>query len=212
MSSYTVCRIYVSADIPGVVESRRRRADCLWMSVSESAGSQESQGLPPSTKCSYDKFRIILMCVFVCECTWVHFRPSSIRLPVRSGRSRSAGWASSIGGTHSGAYNSWTVTRLTPSTTTPSLSSAQILTQHTSLYPKCLKEAHINAESLRGLVDEIRAVFQPQHFDLIGIYESWLNLSIPFQEVSLMGYTFIRNDRTNEMWRCSCVCQGRIKI
>ncbi|XP_046685627.1 uncharacterized protein LOC124371342 [Homalodisca vitripennis] len=85
-----------------------------------------------------------------------------------------------------------------PPPTTPPPDTAQVLLHELSPYPKQLKAAHINAQSLRGHVDDISAIFRQQTFDIILISESWLKPSIPSSEVSISGYVLHRNDRINK--------------
>ncbi|XP_046659154.1 uncharacterized protein LOC124353265 [Homalodisca vitripennis] len=70
-----------------------------------------------------------------------------------------------------------------PPPSTPPLDTAQVLLHELSPYPKQLKAAHINAQSLRGHVDDISAIFRQQTFDIILISESWLKPSIPSSEI-----------------------------
>ena len=76
--------------------------------------------------------------------------------------------------------------------------TAHILSTYLAPYHKQLKAAHINAQSLRCHIDEVRAIFRPQNFDIIAISESWLKPCIPDSEVSLPGYIVFRNDRVNK--------------
>lgn len=69
------------------------------------------------------------------------------------------------------------------------------LSQQLAPYSKLYKIAHVNAQSLRGHIDEFREVFLNQNFNAILISESWLNPKINSAEVSLYGYTLFRNDR-----------------
>src|SRR5436190_17765568 len=81
----------------------------------------------------------------------------------------------------------------------PHTTTTQILFQRLSPYPKHLAVAHINSQSLRGHIDEIREVFQPLNFDIICVTESWLKPSIQSKEVAIPGYVLLRNDRTNKI-------------
>jgi hypothetical protein len=78
------------------------------------------------------------------------------------------------------------------------LSTAQILSQSLLNYSKQFKAAHINAESLRGHLDEVSEIFKPQQFDVVTISESWLKPSIRSSEVTLPGYQLFRTDRINK--------------
>lgn len=73
--------------------------------------------------------------------------------------------------------------------------TAQLFINNLSPFPKQFKAAHVNAQSLRCHVDEIRAIFGPQNFDIIAVSESWLKPYIPSSEVTLQGYQLFRNDR-----------------
>uniref|UniRef100_A0A1B6LXE9 Endonuclease/exonuclease/phosphatase domain-containing protein n=1 Tax=Graphocephala atropunctata TaxID=36148 RepID=A0A1B6LXE9_9HEMI len=85
-----------------------------------------------------------------------------------------------------------------PPLTAPPSDTAQLLISELSPFPKQLKAAHINAQSLRGHIDDISAIFRTQSFDIISISESSLKPSIPSVEVSLSGYILHRNDRLNK--------------
>lgn len=78
------------------------------------------------------------------------------------------------------------------------IGTAETLVNNLAPFPKNFKAAHINAESLKGHIDEVRTVFRHQIFDLIAVSESWLKPSIPSSEVSLPGYYLLRNDRVNK--------------
>ncbi|KAG8291835.1 hypothetical protein J6590_051741 [Homalodisca vitripennis] len=59
------------------------------------------------------------------------------------------------------------------------ITTAQILINSTSPYRKQFQPAHLNAQSLRCHIDEVRTIFMNQMFDVITISESWLKPSVP---------------------------------
>lgn len=83
-------------------------------------------------------------------------------------------------------------------TTPPPPSTADILSARIASYPKHLKIAHINSQSLIGNIDEVRSIFSHQTVDLIGISETWLKPTVLSHEVALPGFKLLRNDRTNK--------------
>jgi hypothetical protein len=95
---------------------------------------------------------------------------------------------------HSARHTDPLITPPSPSLQAP-LSTADCLTRSLSPYHKRLKAAHVNAQSLRAHIDEVREIFHPTLFDLIGVSESWLKPSIHSNEVFLPGYVLQRNDR-----------------
>jgi hypothetical protein len=75
------------------------------------------------------------------------------------------------------------------------LSSAQILANNISRFSNNFKVVHINAQSLRCHIDEVRELFLSCNVDAIGVSESWLKPDISNLEIQLPGYNIIRNDR-----------------
>lgn len=67
-------------------------------------------------------------------------------------------------------------------------------------FPKArgLKLAHLNVRSLVNKIDDIQSLIYENPFDIFTISESWLNSSILDSEVSLHGYTLVRQDRKNK--------------
>ena len=57
------------------------------------------------------------------------------------------------------------------------------------------KFAHLNAQSIVNKIDEIRLLLCDKAFQVFAVSESWLVSSILDSEVSVPGYTLIRNDR-----------------
>jgi hypothetical protein len=81
----------------------------------------------------------------------------------------------------------------------PSLSSAQILENSISPFCSNFKVVHINAQSLRCHIDEIRVLFLSCNVDAICVSESWLKPDISDFEIQLPGYKIIRNDRLGKV-------------
>ena len=65
-------------------------------------------------------------------------------------------------------------------------------------FKKLFKAAHLNVQSLSCHIDELRAIFRFQDFNIIGISESFLKPSISSNFVALPGYNLFRNDRLNK--------------
>lgn len=78
------------------------------------------------------------------------------------------------------------------------LCKAQIRTQRLHNYPQYLQAVHINAQSLRRHIDQIRKIFQSQKVDIIAISETWLKPNIRSKDVALPGYKLLRNDRLHQ--------------
>lgn len=58
-----------------------------------------------------------------------------------------------------------------------------------------LNVCHINAQSLKNKIDELRLTFENSLVDVICISESWFDDTIPDSLVSLNGYKLFRADR-----------------
>lgn len=58
-----------------------------------------------------------------------------------------------------------------------------------------LKICHINAQSLKNKVDELRSIFENSLVDIISISETWLNSNSSDSSISLHGYKVFRADR-----------------
>lgn len=134
-----------------------------------------------------------------CVCEWVSDRVSCGHLGCACRAAATCGPGIAGPQPHSARRTGRLITPPPPSPaiTTP-LSTADCLSRSLSPYPKKLKAAHINAQSLRAHIDEVREIFQPTNFDLIAISESWLKPTIHSNNVSLPGYILQRNDRTGK--------------
>lgn len=55
--------------------------------------------------------------------------------------------------------------------------------------------AQLNANSLLGHIDYIRAFFINKSYHIISVSETWLKPNIPDSLVSIDGYFLLRNDR-----------------
>ena len=60
---------------------------------------------------------------------------------------------------------------------------------------KGLKIASLNVNSLLKHIDEIRVLLEEYTFDILAINESKIDNSIPDNEIHVIGYDLIRNDR-----------------
>lgn len=58
-----------------------------------------------------------------------------------------------------------------------------------------LNVCHINAQSIKGKIDEFRYIFEGSDIDVICVTETWLNDSIKDEMVSLKKFKIFRNDR-----------------
>ena len=66
---------------------------------------------------------------------------------------------------------------------------------HAIAKPKELKIASLNVNSLLKHIDEIRVLLEKYTFDILAINESKIDNSIPDNEIHVIGYDLIRNDR-----------------
>ena len=64
-------------------------------------------------------------------------------------------------------------------------------------FPKArgFRVSHLNVRSMVNKMDEIRLLIQSKPFDIFTVSETWLTPSILDSEVSLSGYTLVRQDR-----------------
>ena len=71
---------------------------------------------------------------------------------------------------------------------------------HNFEFPKArgLKLAHLNVRSLVNKIDDVRCFIDKNPFDIFTISQSWLNSSISDSEISLSGYTLVRQDRKDK--------------
>jgi len=65
-------------------------------------------------------------------------------------------------------------------------------------FPRFLKIAHVNTQSVFCHIDEFRSIFNSSNCDIVLISESWLKSGITCNSVSLPGYTLFRNDRLHK--------------
>ncbi|KAI5725321.1 hypothetical protein M8J77_013834 [Diaphorina citri] len=79
--------------------------------------------------------------------------------------------------------------------TQTSMSPNQILTRDLSLYPKCFKCVHFNAQSIQPHLHEIRTIIEDVDLHVILISESWLKPSLSDNIVRIPGYVLLRHDR-----------------
>ena len=75
-----------------------------------------------------------------------------------------------------------------------SSSSASPLS-HPSLSPHQLSVFYFNARSLLPKIDELRTLCLTKAYDIIVITETWLSSSITDSEISIPGYSTVRQDR-----------------
>ena len=66
---------------------------------------------------------------------------------------------------------------------------------HAIAKSKGLKIASLNVNSLLKHIDEIRVLLEKYTFDILAINESKIDKSIPDNEIHVIGYDLIRNDR-----------------
>ena len=66
---------------------------------------------------------------------------------------------------------------------------------HAIAKSKGLKIASLNVNSLLKHIDEIRVLLEKYTFDILAINESKIDNSIPGNEIHVIGYDLIRNDR-----------------
>ena len=66
---------------------------------------------------------------------------------------------------------------------------------HAIAKSKGLKIASLNVNSLLKHIDEIRVLLEKYTFDILAINESKIDNSIPDNEIHVIGYDLIRNDR-----------------
>ena len=66
---------------------------------------------------------------------------------------------------------------------------------HAIAKSKWLKIASLNVNSLLKHIDEIRVLLEKYTFDILAINESKIDNSIPDNEIHVIGYDLIRNDR-----------------
>ncbi|KAI5755890.1 hypothetical protein M8J77_020447 [Diaphorina citri] len=71
----------------------------------------------------------------------------------------------------------------------------QNLTRELTLYPKCFKCVHFNAQSIQPLWNEIRTIVEDVDLHVILISESWLKPSLSDNIVRIPGYVLLRHDR-----------------
>ncbi|CAB4034150.1 Hypothetical predicted protein, partial [Paramuricea clavata] len=62
-----------------------------------------------------------------------------------------------------------------------------------------LKISHLNIRSLYPKMDEVRLLLKDQPIDVFTISETWLNPSISDEELSVPGYTILRQDRLEQI-------------
>ena len=62
-----------------------------------------------------------------------------------------------------------------------------------------LKIASLNVNSLLKHIDELRVLLEKYTFDILAINESKIDNRIPDNEIHVIGYDLIRNDR-NRYW------------
>ena len=62
-----------------------------------------------------------------------------------------------------------------------------------------LKISHLNIRSLYPKLDSIRLLLRDQPFDIFTISETWLNPTITDQELFILGYTILRQDRSRKL-------------
>ena len=60
-----------------------------------------------------------------------------------------------------------------------------------------LKFAHLNARSLPKHLDEFKISMNDNPFDIVRLYETWLNSTWTDSELVLNGYNLVRHDRIN---------------
>jgi len=63
------------------------------------------------------------------------------------------------------------------------------------LKTKGLKICNLNIRSMVNKMDQLRLLVKPQYVDIFTICETWLDPGITDEEISIDGYTVIRNDR-----------------
>ncbi|KAL1447149.1 hypothetical protein WDU94_015605 [Cyamophila willieti] len=78
------------------------------------------------------------------------------------------------------------------------LSINQKLTREFSLYPKCFRCVHFNAQSLKAHVHEIRTIIEDLDLHVILISETWLRPSLSDNLVRIPGYVLLRHDRLDK--------------
>ena len=66
---------------------------------------------------------------------------------------------------------------------------------HDIVKSKGLKIASLNINSLLKHLDEIRVLLEKYTFDILAINESKIDNSISNNEIHILGYDIIRNDR-----------------
>jgi Endonuclease/Exonuclease/phosphatase family. len=71
----------------------------------------------------------------------------------------------------------------------------QNLARDFSLYPKCFKCVHFNAQSVPAHLHEIRTIIEDVDLHVILISESWLKPSLSDNLVRIPGYVLLRHDR-----------------
>ena len=76
---------------------------------------------------------------------------------------------------------------------------------HAIAKSKGLKIASLNVNSLLNHTDEIRVLLEKYTFDILAINESKIDNSIPDNEIHVIGYDLIRNDRNRygAVWLCT---------
>ena len=57
-----------------------------------------------------------------------------------------------------------------------------------------LKVAHLNIRSIPGKIDDVQLLLKEKPFDILTISKSWLKAHIADHEISISGYSFVRND------------------
>ena len=63
---------------------------------------------------------------------------------------------------------------------------------------KGFKIAHVNIQSLRYKVDDIRILLNDNNFDVLCLTETWLDNNIDDNEIKIDGYNINRLDRTDK--------------
>ena len=58
-----------------------------------------------------------------------------------------------------------------------------------------MEVAHLNIRSIVGKIDVVQLLLKEKPFDILRISESWLKPHIADHEMSLPGYSFVRNER-----------------
>jgi len=75
---------------------------------------------------------------------------------------------------------------------------SEILRKDLEPFNRCLKVAHINAQSIFCHIDEFRTIFQSNSCGIILVSETWLKPYLSDKSVELPGYELFRNDRLHK--------------